>query len=246
MKKFLKEDIDPDLMEGDVVVVNGVFEDESYESYSKDYIKTFKDALGVIIEQGLFENYHLIKFFNWDNGSDGWENPKCGPKDCYFLPKERTNTYFKGSIKLSHKKPTIDDISDIFSSLNENQEEDWWEHLIKDPNQKIRLDYYEDLVDKDRVLQPGDNIEIMANQDGLKIEGDAMIVDGGDEGGYYLIRLSKILRTEDDAHTHCGDKQKHREPCECELGTGKCWWVHPSHMDKLYFYPNRKGDYFLK
>ncbi len=103
------------------------------------------------------------------------------------------------------------------------------------------------MVDKDRVLQPGDNIEIMINQDGLKIEHDAMIVDGGDEGGYYLIKLSKILRTEDGTHTHCGDKQKHKEPCECDgSNTGKCWWVHASHMDKLYFYPNRKGDYFLK
>ena len=246
MKKFLKEDIDPDLMEGDFVVVNGVFEDESY---SKDDIKTFKDVLGVIIEQDLFENYHLIKFFDWNDGGDGWENPKCGPKDCYYLPKEGSNTYFKGSIKLANKKLTVDDVSDIFSSLNENQEEDWWEHLMKDPNQKIRLDYYEDLHDKNKFLEYGDNIEVWVEGDGLEINGDAMIVDNNNDDNY-LIKLPEVMWSDGGDPTHCGFKTKHKESCDCRedefgLETGKCWWVHLSHTDRLYLYPNRKGDKFL-
>jgi len=241
MKKILKEDIDPNLINGDLVIVDGVFEDY--------VISVFKNAFGVIINQNLFENYHLIKFFDWNEGGDGWENPECGVKNCFYLPKEDGNKYFKGSIKLANKKLTVDDVSDIFSSLNENQEEDWWEHLMKDPNQKIRLDYYEDLHDKNKFLEYGDNIEVWVEGDGLEINGDAMIVDNSNDDNY-LIKLPEVMWSDGGDPTHCGSKPKHEELCECRedefgLETGKCWWIHLSYTDRLYLYPNRKGNKFL-
>lgn len=250
MKKFLKENIDPDLKVGDLVMVNGVFEDK-VTLKSKDDIKVFENVLGVIIDQKDSETFYLIKFFDWNKGHNAWNNSKCGMRDCFYLPREK-NKIFKGSIKLVNRSFTVDDVSDIFSSLNENQEEDWWEHLMKDPNQKARLDYYEDLRDKNRALEPGDNIEIMINQDGLDIDGDVMIVGSNpNNDDQYLVKLPKVVWSDEGDPTHCGNKPQHHKMCECEEDyegsrIGKCWFVNLSDADRLYLYPNRKGDKFLK
>ena len=241
VKKILKEEIAKNLNPGDLVVVNGVFKDS-------DDVKIFKELKGVIIEQRDFDNYFLIKFFDWENGHDGWKTPGCGMNDCFYLPKNEDNGYFTGDIELVSKKFTADDISDIFSSLNEN-EDGWWDEIVKnienDPNQKIKINFYQDIFSENIVLNPGDHINIEIYEDGLYINGDATIVRKGEGSDYYLLKLPNIMIFGDDEETtHCG-KQQDGKICECIEGgngfSGKCWWVELSHADSLYLYTKRKG-----
>lgn len=243
-KKLFEEENESYLKEGDKVIVDG-----EYNPNDGDRTITFKMAFGVILENEpkVNKDWYLIKFQNWYNGSDGWGHPRCGRNDCFYLPKENNN-YFSGTIFKADL-----DLESIFKSINENDNENWWQEIVqRNPDTKIELDYYKDLHDK-KTLEQGDNIYIKTHQDSLDINSDAVIIRQSETvEDMYLIRLPEVLYLYDDpseGSSHCGQKVgKDDAICSCvdaDDDVGKCWFVNLSRAEELYIYPYRKGFNFL-
>lgn len=243
-KKLFEKENKPYLKKGDKVIVDG-----EYNPNDGERTITFKMAFGVILEDEpeVNKDWYLIKFQNWYDGSSGWKHPKCGRYDCFYLPKENNN-YFSGTIFKADL-----DVESVFKSINENDDENWWQEIVqRNPDTKIELNYYQDLHDK-KILNQGDNINILIDQDGLYINGDAVVIRQSELGGdLYLIRLPEVLYIHDDpieGSTHCGQiVGKDDVICGCvdsDDDVGKCWFVNLSHAEELYIYPYRKGFNFL-
>lgn len=227
-----------DLRVGDLILVDG------YDDNDPIRKKIFKKEIANVIDSQNVEDkiQFLLAFKDWDGGHDGnvehYESGLCPRENCWWFYGQKNINFYKNNLE----------VVDIFSSLNEN-EDGWWDEIVKnienDPNQKIKINFYQDIFSENIVLNPGDHINIEIYEDGLYINGDATIVRKGEGSDYYLLKLPNIMIFGDDEETtHCGEQQDGKI-CECIEGgngfSGKCWWVELSHADSLYLYTKRKG-----
>jgi hypothetical protein len=113
-----------DLNVNDIVIVDGR---DIHESNIK-----FNEEIGTVINMSTDRDidgmYFLISFNNWFDGHIGGGNKKCSRNNCWWLWVENNDnnniagiTFYKNRFNLT----------DIFSSLNEN-EEDWYKDIISD------------------------------------------------------------------------------------------------------------------
>jgi len=112
-----------DLNVNDVVIVDGRDIHDSKIKFNKE--------IGTIVDMSTDDDrdgmYFLISFNNWFDGHFGGGHEKCSINNCWWFWTENSNnniegiTFYKNSFNLT----------DIFSSLNEN-EEDWYKDIISD------------------------------------------------------------------------------------------------------------------